>query len=99
MIALAWGTLRLNFMRWSVNNAPEEKKWGFGQFLAVILSTFPMWSIYTKLQGIFYSYSSSYIPLILHTRNRVPVNPNWPDPYQFNLNRLLSNISRTAGAA
>lgn len=40
MIALAWGTLRLNFMRWSVN-APEEKKWGFGQFLAVILSTFP----------------------------------------------------------
>ena len=60
LMALAWGTIRLlTKVNW--NDASGEMEWRFGQFMAVMLSTFPLWSIYTRLQGMVCSYSFSVI--------------------------------------
>lgn len=83
MMALAWGTLRLVYLRrdvslWNDNiypdlygKASEQKVWGFGQFLAIVLSTFPLWSIYTRIQGVVLFYSFSDIPLMPYDRNQI----------------------------
>lgn len=84
MTALAWGTLRVVYLRTGVStmngeigvstmigDTSEENLWGFGQFLAIILSTFPLWSIYTSIQGVFMFFPSGDIPLMPYDRNQV----------------------------
>lgn len=75
MMALAWGTLRLTYLRTGVSamndDTSEENLWDFGQFLAIILSTFPLWSIYTSIQGVFMFFPSGDILLMPYDRNQV----------------------------
>ena len=47
--ALAWGTLRIIGLR-MLSHLPSEDSWGFGQTLAVLLSTVPIWSFFSTIQ-------------------------------------------------
>ena len=47
--ALVWGTLRIIGLR-MLSHLPSEYSWGFGQILAVLLSTVPIWSFFSTIQ-------------------------------------------------
>ncbi|CAF9935524.1 MAG: hypothetical protein HETSPECPRED_009818 [Heterodermia speciosa] len=47
--ALVWGTLRIIGLR-MLSHLPGEYSWGFGQILAVLLSTVPIWSFFSTIQ-------------------------------------------------
>jgi hypothetical protein len=48
LAALVWGTIRL-FTTWTSSKMVEEKLWGFGQVLALLLIALPFLSLSEKL--------------------------------------------------
>lgn len=101
VLALAWGTLRLIFVRIEAykvsdqdDRVSEEMLWGFGQFLAVILSTFPLWSIYTRIQEIAYEDSkrTSSIPTSSVPAISISASLNSTSHRQFSHSSLYQTV-------